>query len=76
MKCIISKSGKTIERVSEELARKKVLTGAWNYISKELWKKSIRKMPEENSISDETDTQIETKVHGLKAKERKALNKK
>lgn len=76
MKCIMSKSGKTIERVKDEIARQKVSTGAWSYTSKESWKKATRK---EDTVvetgnagkSDETDTMVEAKVHGLKAKERR-----
>jgi len=80
MKCIISKSGKTIERVKDEVARQKVLTGTWSYTSKESWKKATRKVEavdvSDAGTADDTDTDIPAKIHGLKAKDRKVLNKK
>ena len=75
MKCIISKSGKTIDRVKDEVASKKVNTGNWAYCAKELWKQRVRNKStmEVEEVSPETETE---KVHGLKAKDRKKLNKK
>ncbi len=74
MKCIMSKSGKTIDRVKDDVARQKVSTGAWSYTSKENWKKTVRKVEVVDAgIVDETDSSIE-KVHGLKAKDRKKVN--
>ena len=76
MKCIMSKSGKTIERVKDETARQKVSTGNWSYVAKEVWKKATRK--EETVVDagkvDETETVVEQKVHGLKAKDRRKSN--
>lgn len=75
MKCIISKSGKTIDRVKDEVARQKVSTGAWSYTSKENWKKTSRKVEVVDAGTvDETTTDVVDKVHGLKAKERKKSN--
>lgn len=74
MKCIMSKSGKTIDRVKDDVARQKVSTGAWSYTSKENWKKTSRKVEVVDAgIVDETDSSTE-KVHGLKAKDRKKVN--
>ena len=76
MKCIMSKSGKTIDRVKDDVARQKVSTGAWSYTSKESWKKSTRKVEVVDSgIVDETSTEsVDVKVHGLKAKDRRKSN--
>lgn len=76
MKCIKSKSGKTIERVKDEVASAKVKTGMWNYCPKSEWKKATRKNITENVGKDESTDDDESKTHGLKAKERKKLNKK
>ena len=76
MKCIMSKSGKTIDRVKDDVARQKVSTGAWSYTSKESWKKSTRKVEVVDAGSvDETSTDsVDEKVHGLKAKDRRKSN--
>jgi hypothetical protein len=75
MKCIVSKSGKTIDRVKDDVARQKVSTGAWSYTSKESWKKATRKVAVVDAgIIDETDSSSE-KIHGLKSKERKISHK-
>lgn len=73
MKCIISKSGKTIERVKNEVAHQKVNSGNWNYCSKEVWKQRIRN---KSTMEVEVAEESAEKVHGLKAKDRKKLNKK
>ena len=80
MKCIKSKSGKTIDRVKDEVARNKVATGSWDYCPKSEWK-ATRKPTQEVVVGvDEGiaggDITVETKVHGLKAKDRKKLSKK
>ena len=75
MKCIISKSGKTIERVKEDVASKKVASGKWNYCSKEKWKESVRPKVDEKAEA-KTVTKKKEKAHGLKAKDRKKANKK
>lgn len=75
MKCIMSKSGKTIERVKDEVAHQKVKSGNWSYCNKELWKQRIRNKST-MEVSQDTEVVTEEKIHGLKAKERKALNKK
>ena len=75
MKCIMSKSGKTIDRVKDDVARQKVSTGAWSYTSKENWKNATRKVEVVDAgIVDETTTDVVAKVHGLKAKDRKKTN--
>jgi len=80
MKCIKSKSGKTIERVKDEVAMKKVDSGKWDYCSKSEWK-ATRKSKNDVVMgvdmgSPDGDTSVVAKVHGLKAKDRKTLSKK
>ena len=43
MKCIKSKSGKTIDRVKDGIAKDKVDSGSWTYCSKSEWKAMHRK---------------------------------
>jgi len=80
MKCIKSKSGKTIERVKDDVAMKKVDSGNWSYCPKSEWK-ATRKSKTDVVIdvdmgSPDGDVSVVTKVHGLKAKDRKKMNKK
>ena len=70
MKCIVSKSGKTIERVKDEVARTKVETGNWNYTSKSDWKQRVRNKSTMVTPITDVDT-VDEKVHGLKAKDRR-----
>ena len=70
MKCIVSKSGKTIDRVKDEVAHAKVATGKWSYTNKEAWKKLVRKSQKVEEVSVDND-KADEKVHGLKAKDRK-----
>ena len=74
MKCIISESGKTIDRVKDEVAQEKVAMGSWKYCSKEQWKKSVRSEVKVEKKTD--DNKEDKKAHGLKAKERKKSSKK
>lgn len=71
MKCIISKSKETIDRVKNEVADKKVSSGNWNYCPKELWKQRVRN----KSTMAVVESSNDEKVHGLKAKDRKKLSK-
>ncbi len=74
MKCIKSSSGKTIERVKDDVAVKKVATGNWSYTSKADWKQRVRNKST-MEVKTEEPVEGETKVHGLKAKDRKKQNK-
>jgi len=80
MKCIKSKSGKTIERVKDEVAKTKVNSGAWSYCSKSEWKatRKSKMVVGMDMGSPDGDFSMVTvsKVHCLKAKDRKKLNKK
>ena len=80
MKCIKSKSGKTIERVRDEVAKTKVATGTWDYCPKSEWKATRKPKNEDISGADmgspDGDKSVVAKVHGLKAKDRKKLSKK
>ena len=73
MKCIMSKSGKTIDRVKDDVARQKVSTGAWSYTSKESWKNATRKVEvvDAGSVDETSTVVVDEKVHGLKAKDRR-----
>jgi len=84
MKCI--KNGSTIKRVKEDVAAKQVKAG-WSYCSKAEWKEATRTAAQKKEqefidkavamLDDATGkTMTEPKVHGLKAKDRKKLNKK
>ena len=69
MKCIVSKSGKTIERVKDDVAKTKVDSGKWSYTSKADWKQRVRN---KSTMEVSTDAdQVDDKVHGLKAKDRR-----
>ena len=69
MKCIVSQSGKTIERVKDDVAKTKVDSGKWSYTSKADWKQRVRN---KSTMEVSTDTEVkDEKVHGLKAKDRK-----
>lgn len=68
MKCIVSQSGKTIERVKDDVAKTKVDSGKWNYTNKADWKQRVRN---KSTAEVSTDTEVVEKVHGLKAKDRK-----
>jgi len=72
---MFSKSGKTIERVKEDVASEKVASGNWNYCSKEKWKESVRPKVDEAKAEAKTETKKD-KTRGLNAKDRKKANKK
>ena len=42
MKCVQNNETKKIERVTNIGAHKRVLTGDWTYVAKELWKRDVR----------------------------------
>jgi len=42
MKCVQNNETKKIERVTNIGAHKRVLTGGWTYVAKELWKRDVR----------------------------------
>ena len=54
VKCIISDSGKTIERVKNEIAREKVKTTKWSYLAKSIWKEQVRDFGRKNKPNKET----------------------
>jgi hypothetical protein len=42
MKCIQNNKTKTIERVTNLTASRRVESGDWTYVAKELWKRDVR----------------------------------
>jgi len=74
MKCIKKKTDGSITRVKDEDAKKKVTLGSHFYCSKEEWKFSRKPVEVEHPVSESesSDVVAEEKVHGLKAKERRA----
>ena len=42
MKCVQNNDTKKIERVTNLRAHERVLSGSWNYVAKELWKRDVR----------------------------------
>lgn len=42
MKCVKNVDTERIERVSDQLARKRVTAGTWKYIPKSQWKASLK----------------------------------
>ena len=76
MKCIESVYGKTIDRVKDDVARTKVATGKWSFCSKTKWKQLVRKIEVSDVEVVESTDASDVKTHGLKAKDRKSLNKK
>lgn len=42
MKCIVSDCGEKVERVKDDVAKKKVESGKWKYTDKQTWKQRVR----------------------------------
>ena len=42
MKCVQNSKTKTIERVTNLTASRRVGDGTWTYVAKELWKRNVR----------------------------------
>ena len=76
MKCIESKSGKTVDRVKDDVAATKVATGKWNYYPKEKWKQRVRSKSTSEVETKDAAVAEAPKEHGLKAKDRRKKSKK